>query len=209
MSRYAFLLNILDGIRNEAVGHKHAASYLDDGTPESLNQGRSRAFIHLFLKVKFGLLDFAQREHFVTDGAFDGGIDGYFLAEESKTIYLIQSKFRTTEANFSDKEISLDEILAMDIDRVSSGDPEDEKGNSYNGKILQLEREVSEIPDVGRWKYAVVILANLHGYTDSQVRRLAENFPVTIYDAERCYSELVFPVICGTYYTASELTVHL
>ncbi len=209
MSRYAFLLNILDRIRNEAVGHKHAARYIDDGAPESLNQGRSRAFIHLFLKVEFGLLDFGQREHFVTDGSYDGGIDGYFLAEESKTIYLIQSKFRTTDANFADKEISLDEILAMDIDRISRGGPKDEEGNAYNGKILQLEREVSEIPDVGRWKYAVVILANLHGYTDSQIRRLAGNFPVTVYDAERCYSELVFPVICGTYYTASELTVHL
>jgi hypothetical protein len=69
MSRYLFLLNILDVIRREAAGHKHAAKYIGDDSPEGLNQARSRAFIHLFLKVKFGLLDFAEREHFITDGA--------------------------------------------------------------------------------------------------------------------------------------------
>jgi AIPR protein len=208
MNRYTFLLNILDSLRNEGIEHKHHAKY-GGTTPEELNQARARAFIHLFLKVKFGLLEFAEREHYVTDGAYDGGIDGYFLAHEAKTIYLIQSKFRTSKDNFAEKEISLDEILVMDIDRVSKGEESDENGNKFNGKILQLEREISEIADVGRWKYSVVLLANLHGYSEGKLKQLTGGFPVTIYDSEECYEELVFPVISGTYYSAPELSVHL
>jgi hypothetical protein len=115
--------------------------------------------------VTFGLLDFMEREHFVTDGAGDGGIDGYFVDHENKIVHLIQSKFRTTERNFSDKDITLQEILAMDVGRVLDGHEEDESGNRYNGKILQLQREVSQIEDIARYKYKVILLANLNTMT--------------------------------------------
>ena len=59
----------------------------------------------------FGITDFKTRENTITDRSYDGGIDGYFISEESKKIYLIQSKFRTTEKNFEEKEIMLEEIL--------------------------------------------------------------------------------------------------
>ena len=118
MTKYNTLINILDAILREAptsMCHKYPIANLSE---ERLNQARSRAFIHLYLKVSFGLLDFEQREHLLTDGAFDGGIDGYYISKESKTIYLIQSKFRTSTKNFEQKEIALDEILSMDIDRI-------------------------------------------------------------------------------------------
>lgn len=89
----------------------------------------------MYLKVSFGLLDFEQREHLLTDGAFDGGIDGYYISKESKTIYLIQSKFRTSTKNFEQKEIALDEILSMDIDRILKGETLDDYGNNTMGKF--------------------------------------------------------------------------
>src|SRR5689334_5138566 len=103
MGKYQILLNVLDSIRQEATS-AYAIKYNPlSNDIESLNQARARAFIHLFLKVGFGILDFESREMYVTDGAYDGGIDGYFIDREVKTIYFIQSKFRTTEKNFENK----------------------------------------------------------------------------------------------------------
>ena len=90
-----------------------------DTEVEKLNQARSRAFIHLFLKVRFGLLDFLERERVVTDEFNDGGIDAYFIETDTKKVYFIQSKFRTVQDNFIEKEITLDEILRMDVDRIN------------------------------------------------------------------------------------------
>ena len=63
MTRYAILLNILDQIRAEGASTRLSARYAagaDD--TETINQQRARAFIHLFLKVSFGVLDFTDRE---------------------------------------------------------------------------------------------------------------------------------------------------
>ena len=99
-----------------------------------MGHARSRAFIHLFLKVRFGLTHFKEREQFLTDDPQDGGIDGYFLDEEHKTIYLIQSKFRSSEINFKEKEILFSELLQMDVDRVVDGGR-----NRRKRRSLQLE----------------------------------------------------------------------
>jgi hypothetical protein len=152
------LVNILDQIRQEAPEenkryHPSAKNY------EGLNQARSRAFIHLYLKVMFGLLDFRDREWFITDGSNDGGIDGYYVDKVAKKIFLIQAKFRVMEQNFRAKEIEMRELLNMDVDRIVDGEYENEFGEPYNGKIKQLIREVSEVSDIGRYKYEVVILA--------------------------------------------------
>ena len=124
--------------------------------------------------MRFGLLDFVEREHFITDGAFDGGIDGYYINLEDRVIYLLQSKFRSTEANFTDKQMTLEELLSMDATRILDGHKEDEAGNSYNGKILQLQREASSIDDIARYKYKVILLANLKtsNFRDSVTSRL-------------------------------------
>jgi hypothetical protein len=58
--KYRILLNILDKICEEAPSN--FTSYkVDEKNMESLNQARSKAFIHLFLKVKCGMMNFAER----------------------------------------------------------------------------------------------------------------------------------------------------
>lgn len=210
MSKYKTLVNILDRLRREAADSKFAAKYLpDDSNIEHVNQARSRAFIHLYLMVSFGILDVSAREHYVTDGANDGGIDGYYIDSETKTIFLIQSKFRTTERNFSTKEIELRELLSMQITRILEGEVADENGASYNGKIQQMTREIRAIDDIARYSYQVVILANLKSITQESLTRLAGGYPVKVLDHEACFQKLVFPVACGTYFNAADLNIYL
>jgi hypothetical protein len=116
MSKYETLVRILDQIRLEGIAAGYV-SYKGDAV-DSLNQARAKAYIHLFLKVKFGLLGFKERESFMTDGTDDGGVDGYYLDAEAKTISFLQSKFRTNEKNFEGKQIEMSEIVSMDIARI-------------------------------------------------------------------------------------------
>lgn len=210
MSNYLTLINILDRIRNEAQSTSYEKNYLPNETNiEHVNQSRARAFIHLYLLVTFGLLDFRSREKYITDKGYDGGIDGYYIDSEHRKVYLIQSKFRTTEHNFNNKEIQLEELLSMQIDRITKGNETDVAGNKYNGKIKQLMREITEIADIARWKYVVILLANLKGVTEEQLQRLTGGNPVEIFDYQRCYKELVFPVVSGIYFNAPELNIFL
>lgn len=208
MNKYKDLLSILDNLSAEAPA-ENTRYHVDVTNVSQLEQVRSRAYIHLFLKVRFGLLSFKEREYFVTDGAFDGGIDAYYIDKDNKVVYLIQSKFRNTIDNFNNKEISYDELLSMEIERILDGNETDEKENKYNGKILQLQREISEISDLARYTYQVVLLANLRTKIQSKLTKLIGQYPVDIYNAEKIYSALVFPVIAGTYYNQKELTITL
>lgn len=92
MSKYQTLINILNQIRLEAPA-RYVRYRPSDSDKEKMINALSRAYIHLFLKVKFGLIDFEEREKLVTDGTDDGGIDAYFIDSESKRIYFIQSKY--------------------------------------------------------------------------------------------------------------------
>ena len=149
-----WLLQIFDALRAEAQGTKWESQYATTSTDlDAIQQARSRAFIHLYLKVMFGIGDFAQREGYVTDGTCDGGIDGYYIDAETRRIYLLQSKFRNTEYNFEQKEIAPAELLAMDIDRITRGHKENADGLPYNGKIQGLIRRIAEIADIARYNY--------------------------------------------------------
>lgn len=209
MSSYKTFINILNQIKSKApIEYKKYHPSTEDS--EKQNQALSRAYIHLFLKVRFGLLSFLEREHFITDGPDDGGIDGYFIDDDSKAIYLIQSKFRTNEENFENKRIKLEEILAMDTDRILDGDICYENGVEYNGKIKQLQREISSRDEIGRYRYQVIILANVdRKISKSKLRLLSGGLPVEIIDFERCYTDLLFPVVSGTYYNASDLQINI
>ena len=66
MSKYNDLVNIIDSLCNEAPT-EYRRYHPAMGNDDSLMQARSRAFIHLFLKVKFGLTEFLDRETFITD----------------------------------------------------------------------------------------------------------------------------------------------
>ncbi len=210
MKKYETLLNILDQIRAEA-GPKYAKKYaIGETNIDWLNAARSRAFIHLFLKVGFGLVEFEERERNITDGANDGGIDGYFIHGDSKTIFFIQSKFRTTEDNFENKEITLEEILAMDITRILEGEPNDITGKEYSGKIKQLQRDVSSLDGIARYKYKVILLANLTGKVKREkLEYLTGGYQTEIIDYQKCYNQLVFPVVSGTYYNATDLNINI
>lgn len=208
MNKYEVLVSILDKIRQEAEGLPFEGKYIvSSGDVEHTNQARARAFIHLYLMVSFGMLDFKARERVVTDKGYDGGIDAYYIDHENRLIYLIQSKFRTNDKNFSEKNISVEEILSMDIGRILEGHDTDERGNSYNGKIKQLIREVSQIENISRYKQRVIILANIAPFTPDQIRRLFDGNKVEVFDHERCFNNLVFPVVSGTYFNASELHI--
>lgn len=204
--QYQTLVRILDAIRAEAPPENRRYAP-DPNDLEKVNQARARAFIHLYLKVMFGLTDFAERERTLTDRNGDGGIDGYYIDSESKTIHLLQSKFRTTRENFEGKEISLEELLAMEINRILEGEKHDESGQAYNGKILQMQREISSLPDVARYSYRVVILANLNGIPAAKLRLVTGGYAAEVFDFEKTYKRLVFPVLTGTYFTASDIVI--
>lgn len=209
MSKYETLVNVLDKIRLEAPEPFKRYRPAEDKT-EELNHARSRAFIHMFLKVKFGVLDFTEREKYITDDPQDGGVDGYFIDEEAKKVYFIQSKFRTTERNFSAKEILFSELLQMDCDRMTDGKEAYENDVPYNAKIKSMLRQIQKIPDIGRWNYEVIILANVSAkITTSQIRKLTGGFPGILYDHARVYRDLLFPVVQGTYYNPAELRISI
>lgn len=170
---------------------------------------RSLAFIHLYLKVKFGLVDFSAREAFITDGSYDGGIDAYYIDPGAKIVYMLQSKFRSTESNFEDKEISPDELLSMEIGRITKGEVNDFKGNAFNSKIRNFQKRLQDIRDIAMYDFKVIILANLKRYTDVQIRRMIDNLPYEVFDFERTYKELVFPICTGTYYDPDQIEIRL
>lgn len=206
MSKYEDLIKILDNLRNEAP-KENSRYYPNENDTEKVNQARSRAYIHLFLKVKFGIIGFKEREDLITDGTSDGGIDGYYIDKEKKIIYLIQSKFRTTDTNFQNKEIAMEELLAMDVVRILHGEESDEFGTPYNGKIQGLIRHINEISDMPNWTTKVVLLANVKSIIQSRLRTLTGGYAVEIYNYDKVYKELVFPLVCGSYFNIKELKI--
>jgi hypothetical protein len=208
MNKYITLLKILDQIRHEAPS-SYRRYYPIESNIEHLNNARSRAFIHLFLKVKFGLLDFLERENLLLDDSGDGGIDAYFIDKDEKIIYFIQSKFRSNENNFISREIEFREILKMDCQRITHGEIVDELGNPYNDKVIRLIREIQSIDDIGRYNYKIIILANIRDVSQSQLSRLIGGFPAEVYNHEKCYSELVFPIIKGVHFSATDLKIFI
>lgn len=209
MTKYQILLNILDAIIKEAPAKMSKMYPKGTKNAEHLNHSRSRAFIHLFLKVSFGILDFEEREKYLTDGSYDGGIDGYYINPENKTVYYIQSKFRNTEKNFEGKEIGLDEILVMDVNRILDGEELDENGNPYNGKILQMQRQISNTDGIARYSNQIIILANLKDIKPSDLRKLTGGFASEVFNFSKCYDDLVFPVVTGTFFNATDLSINI
>lgn len=204
--KYRILLNILDKICEEAPNN--FTSYkVDEKNLESLNQARSKAFIHLFLKVKCGMMNFAERHDFITEGTQDGGIDAYYIDKENKKILLIQSKFRTNKNNFETKKITANDLVRMEVQRILRGEEKDSKGNPFSSKIKKFQSEWGAISDQAHYKYHVVVLGNLENYSDEQIKRMIDNSDYEIFDFKRSYKELVFPLCSGTYYDPKEIKI--
>lgn len=208
MNRYDTLVKILDGLRKEAP-IEYKTYHPEDDNIEGLNKARSKAFIHLFLKGMYGIEKFEDRERYITDDSYDGGIDAYYIDKEKKEIVFVQSKFRTNKKNFENKEIEFDELLSMEIDRITDGDKTDKDNNSYNDKILRMQKEIEKIDDIGRYAYKAIILANLREKKSKHIKKLTGGFVADVFDFRRCYNDLVFPVVSGCFYNAEEIKINL
>lgn len=206
MTKYSDLIKIVDSLRLEAPLNYNRYHPKPD-EDEKLANARGRAFIHLYLKVTFGLINFNERENYITDDGYDGGIDAFFIDTENKKLYFIQSKFRNSDSNFENKEITFEELLAMDIQRIVEGEEEGEDGIKYNGKIQNLIKSIQEIPDLPKYKYEIILLANIKESLYSKLNKITGGYPVDVYNFQRIYSDLVFPLVSGSYYNISELKI--
>lgn len=206
MTKYEILNQILDVCCDEAPASYK--TYHESSNPEQIIYRRSLGFIHLYLKVKFGVAEFSKRHIQITDGSQDGGIDAFHIDEENKKIYFIQSKYRANEKNFESKKIDADELISMEIQRITKGYTDDSKGIEYNSKIKQFQQKLRDIRDIAKYEYVVIILANVK-HDDSQIRRLIENCHYQIFDYEKTYTDLLFPMATGTYYDPEEIRIRI
>lgn len=204
--KYQILLRILDGICNEAP-EEYTKYNIDESDDDSINRARSKAFIHLYLQVKCGISGFVKRHDLITDGTQDGGLDAYYIDKENKKIFLIQSKFRSNPSNFEMKKITANDLVTMEIGRILKGEETDSRGNAFSSKILKFQAEWSQISDQAHYDYKVIILGNLAAYSDEQIRRMIDNSSYEVFDFERTYKELVFPLCAGTYFDPREINI--
>lgn len=206
MTKYSDLLRIIDSLRLEAPLN-YTRYHPKAEEVEKLENARGRAFIHLYLKVTFGLIEFNERENYITDDGYDGGIDAYYVDQENKKLYFIQSKFRNSDLNFENKDITFEELLSMDIERIVEGEEEGEDGIKYNGKIQNLIKHLQTISDLPKYRYEIILLANVKSSLRPKLNKLTGGYPVDVYNFQRIYSELVFPLVSGSYYNISELKI--
>ena len=211
-AKYRILLNILDKIVLDGAASGTRSLYRAAAHNQvDRDQARARAYIHLFLEASFGLWDFADRESQITESSYDGGIDAYHIDADEKIVFLVQSKFRTNAHNFNEKHISIDEVSRIDADRILRGETHDEAGNPYSGHIRGLQRQLRSLPDIARYRYRMVLLANVKETEQLAVKKILSDFETEIYDFNRCYDQLVVPVLRGeqTYFPNLRLNVDM
>jgi len=205
-NKYLTLINILDKIIGEAP-KKYKKLYSCANLQEK-EQARSRAYIHLYLMAKFGMLEFEEREKLLLDGPNDGGIDAYYIDQENKVINIIQSKFRHNVKNFESKEIDLDELLKMDISRVLDGETHCDNDNKYNGKIKSFQDALDQLRHKAKYEYNVVILANCK-FDRKKLLKITGGYESKVINFEQAYDELLYPVVSGNYYSRDDLEVSI
>lgn len=207
---YKTLCNVLDSLRAEAptsakIYHPPASN------ADGIIQARSRALLHLYLKARFGLISFSEREEFVTDGPYDGGIDAYYIDKKNKIIHILQSKFRANASNFSTTGLTATELLKMDVVRiVKDGERKDESGNPYNDKIHKgLQKAIQKLTDLANYDFKIVLLGNTEQFSLTDLKKLIEGYQVDQFPHNRIYSTLLFPVVNGTYFSEPNLTIEI
>jgi hypothetical protein len=206
--KYETLLKILDNLREEAPNTRDFHRF-HSNKPEDIQFSRGQAFIHLLLLVKFGLETFQERDQFICDGQLDGGLDAYFISETRKTVYLVQSKFKSTDTGFINESISASDLVRMELDRILVGETKDSNGKTYNPKIHEFQFNLNQATRKQVFKHKVIFLANLKNYNDFQIRKLTTNLDYDIFDFERSYLELVKPICSGTYYDPEKIIIEL
>jgi hypothetical protein len=204
--KYKMLVSVLDKLCKEAPS-SYKTYWPSEGDGEALQQARSLAYVHLLLKVKFGVPDFLARHRQITDGPQDGGMDAFHIDYERKKLYMIQSKFKNTEKGFNERSMQAEELIKMEVARITKGLETDSNDNRYNDKVLAFQQVIRDIRDIAKYDYIVVLLGNVYIFNDVQIRRLIDNTHYEIYDADKAYEKLVFPLSTGTYYDPEEIVI--
>ena len=206
-SKYEILVNVLDDICNSAPS-RYSSYHLKGKSEEEINKHRSLAYIHLFLLVKFGVQDFVSRAEMITDGIDDGGIDAYYVDNTHKVIYIIQSKFRMTEDNYQEKEIDPTEIIAMELRNILKGNKNTNYGKKYNGKILAMQRRISNLENRALYNIKIILLANLNSKSKRKiVDNILSGFAYEVFDFNKAYDELLFPLCASTFYQGDKIII--
>jgi hypothetical protein len=162
------------------------------------------------LKARFGLVSFDEREKLVTDGTHDGGIDAFYIEPKNKLIYVLQSKFRATAGNFTANNMSAEDLLKMEVSRILKGEKTSESGYQYNDKILKgLQKALKKLPDAGSYTTKVVLLGNSKNFSNGQLDKLVEGYQVEQFPHDRCFDELLFPVVNGTFFSDPNLSIEI
>lgn len=207
IGKYKILMNALDNICMDAPTNFGTYS-LQNKSEEQINNIRSKAYIHLYLLVKFGVQDFEERHNYITDGPHDGGIDAYYIDSKSKTIFLLQSKYRVTEENYETKEIDPSEIVTMELKRILEGETIGADGENYNGKIQGFQKKLSSLENLNLYNFKIILLANL--YSSSKLRvvnALFNGYEYEVFNYKRAYDELVFPLCTNTYFQGDKIII--
>lgn len=207
VTKYEMLVNAIDFLC-ELAPLNQSSYNMEDKSEEEINNIRSKGYIHLYLLIKFGIQNFEERHSFITDGPNDGGIDAYYIDNEGKTIYIIQSKYRTNEKNYENKEINPTEIVAMEIKSILQGKQQGYNGCPYNGRIKGMQKKISELSNRSLYDVKIIILANLYHLDKVKIMdALFKEYKYEIFDYKRAYLELVFPYCISTYYQNSLIVI--
>ena len=209
-NKYQLLISTLDSLIDEAPD---SSKKYDTSDEEKTNQARARALIHLFLRTRFGMIDFSRAEKLITDDDGDGGLDAYFIDKDSKYIYLIQSKFRTKEENFEKKSVDGYELFKMELGRITKGHDTDSKGNKFNGKVLGFQREIKEISDtIGKYKWCLVFLGNVPAnLNSSKLNEVSGSVcdEVEVINGKDTYNKLLLPYLQSDFYNKREFVLKI
>lgn len=206
--QYEILQKALDNLRTEAP-KSYKTYYPEESDEQGLIKARSLAFIHLLLKVKFGVADFLERHKLITDGTQDGGLDAYYIDAERKKLFLIQSKYRNSPTSFDIKTMSANDLIKMEVSLITKGEDCDSKGVPFNDKIKAFQGLLRNIRDIAKYDYVVFFLGEVSNYSDDQIRRLIDNCNYEKYDARMAYEKLLFPLATGTYFDPDEIIIRL
>lgn len=158
--KHNLLKKTLDGIA-EWAPEQFNTYHPNENDQDAQIHKYSRSQIHLFLRVRFGLLDFNIVENQITDGTDDGGLDAYHIDEGKKIIYLIQSKYKTTPEGYINSDVDWREFFKMELDRIVQGETDSIWGRQYNGKVRGLQQKMRDITDIARWNYVLIYLGNV------------------------------------------------
>ena len=105
--------------------------------------------------------------------------------------------------------MSVDDLLKMDVSPILKGEKRNEKGEPYNDKIKALQKAIQKLADAASYEIHVVLLGNSRRFSRLELKKLIEGYTPDQFPHDRVYSELLFPVINGTYFTDSQLTIEI